>query len=307
VSGLPPIVIDFCGNPMTFREIAEEHETNYRTLVGRWRRLGSPSSVGMELVENQKHGRTVIYEGEELTMMQLGEKVGLSNVIVTHRLKRRGYPKHVTREMLQPASNPKALTIDGVYYKNWETAGEAFGLSYAQVRGVIRRIGKLVLTKEEFLAPPPQKKREKRIFNGIKVFFEDYGQLTFSQIADVLENEQQTEFYRSRWHREGRPEHITREAFAPIPRKVAYPEDGIPRVVRPARKRYLDPNYLPHITWNDLGHLSDTFPNTGAGRGEFDDEHISFRNSALGAMLALSTGKYWAGERGNIESERSAQ
>jgi hypothetical protein len=273
--GKKPTHIMFCGNKMTFREIADEHGESFRTLAVRWRRAGRPASVGMELIASQKNGRTVIYEGEELTFIQLGKKLGISNVAITHRLKRRGYPKHVTYDMLQPKDNPKALIIDNVYYKNWETAGEAFGLSYAQVRGVIRRIGKLVLTKEEFLAPPPPRKRGYRPIVAIKVLFENQGPLTFAQIAAFLGDEMQTEFYRSRWHREGRPEHITREAFAPIPRKVENTQAGIPRVVRPARKKYLDPNYLPHITWNDLGHLSDTFPNTGAGKGEWSDIHYA--------------------------------
>jgi hypothetical protein len=41
---------------------------------------------------------------------------------------------------------------------------------------------------------------------------------------------------------------------------------------------YTHPNYLPHIPFGDLEHLSDA-ENTGAGRGEFEHSPRSVRNS----------------------------
>lgn len=59
----------------------------------------------------------------------------------------------------------------------------------------------------------------------------------------------------------------------------------------PSTERYLDPDYMPHIKFADLAHLSDDFPNTGAGKGEIPDEEwfeIAARSGrVMSALLSI--------------------
>jgi hypothetical protein len=108
--------------------------------------------------------------------------------------------------------------------------------------------------------------------NGAKVEYPPHGQVSFQEIAEIHQQDigKTHAFYRARWLAFGQPNTVEVRMFTLSAKEVravtgrdCFRGGAIPGVT--ADRRYLDPDFLPHIPFGDLAHLSNE-RNTGAAR-----------------------------------------
>ena len=217
-------------------------------------------------------------DGNRVTLTALAASRNLNYCTLHCRWKQYGRPERITEKMLEPANtkDKSPYIIDGKEYRSAEYAAEALNLDHKRIQRRCKELGRRNITMEEILSGPPRKRKSCAVF----VFVEGYGRVTFRKIADEIwpDLNRSQHSFRSIWRKAGRPETVTKEMFPPRQEKTTQVADQHEEPKVATDSRYKDPNFLPHIKFGDLAHLSGK-ENTGAARDE--DAEFYWRTSNM--------------------------